>query len=295
MTNIAKAQAESPNSKSGDSPKSSGGKKIHEGESDISGSLDIKIGVKSVKNIIDGGDKNEAKTRIGVVSQSGITGKLTIDLENLGDITNKVNGTNNKSYINIGTVENSKIGGSESIIKVKAKNITSEVLGGENNTADMRIGTVQNSHIKDKLDINVDVEGEIKNSITGGNDNNAIMKIGSIENTSLGEAIIKVKAKNITNSITGNGNNNTATMNVGTIANTNGAGKAKIDVDINGDIKNSISGGGSDNEALMQIGGVTNAKVSGQVDIIVKSQGDITNEITAGSKNKSEVTMGFVE
>lgn len=367
--NITKAQSPFPNSKSGDSPKSSGGKKIHDGESDIN-NLDIKIGVKSVKNIIDGGDGNEAKTRIGVVSKSGISGKLTINLEELGDITNKVNGTNNKSYINIGTVENSKIGG-ESIIKVKAKKITSEVLGGTDNMADMRIGTVENSHIKNKLDINVDVEGEIKNSIKRGSNNQAIMKIGSIENSSLGEAIIKVKAKsiinevtggtfnkaemhigtvgnnsdiknkadidvnvsgniknfvestgtkneaimkvgaienakigdakivvvakNITNSITSNGNNNKATMNVGTITNTNGDGKIGIDVNITGDIRNSISGNGSDNEALMQIGGVNNAKVSGKVDIIVKSQGDITNEITAGSKNKSEVTMGFVE
>ena len=369
---MTKTQGNSPNSEGGKSksPNSEGGKKIHDGESDISGSLDIKIGVKSVKNIIDGGDGNEAKTRIGVVSKSGISGKLTINLEELGDINNRVNGTNNKSYINIGTVENSKIGG-ESIIKVKAKNITSEVLGGKDNIADMRIGTVENSHIKTKLDINVDVEGEIKNSLKHGSNNQAIMKIGSIENSSLGEALIKVKAKNITNevsggtfnkaemhigtvgknsdiknkadidvnvsgniknfvestgskneaimkvgsiensklgeakivvvaknitnSITSNGNNNKAIMNVGTITNTNGVGKVDINVNINGDIRNSISGDGSDNEARMQIGGVNNAKVGRQVDITVKSQGDITNEITTGSKNKSEVTMGFVE
>jgi len=147
--------------------------------SQISGSLNIKLNVGKINNILVNTSSSKGRVNVGYIKQSNITGKVKLDRINVGAIENRLeNARNSSAKVMVGVIKNSVV--KDANIAVDIKNIKNTVLGGSNNHAIVRAGVIENSRVKNRVDIDVSVSKSITNTIRGGNGNRSEVSLGVI-------------------------------------------------------------------------------------------------------------------
>jgi len=150
-----------------------------ENPTSISGSTQIKLNVKNVKNLIEKSSNSTSRIMVGSVRQSQIKGDLDINVD-AQNVKNTISGaTHSVAITRIGSVDNSS---AQNIsLNVRTKNVTTGVIRGTRNRAITNIGSVANYKTNGNINLDINVTQDVDNTIRGGRGSTSVYSLGSID------------------------------------------------------------------------------------------------------------------